>query len=122
MKMKVSDLRGADYVDMSGKSPVSVEPSRYEIAEAVRTKDFDTRGFQDDFKELTDEWNMGATLDEYRNRQRRYHARRIAYFVANGIDRPIRVTSDQHVVVDGLHRLKAAKHSGLVMVEVEVCS
>ncbi len=89
-----------------------MEPSSADIEKAVAEGTFETRGFQNNIKELTDEWNHGGSLDEYLRLSRQYHARRIAYFIVHPSNDPVMLDKNTGGVKEGLHRLKAAKHKG----------
>jgi hypothetical protein len=116
MKKKVSEIHYLPY----GENHVCVEPSRKEIKKAVRENNLEKRGFQKHRDELVAEWNETGSFEAYCDRARRYHAQRTAFFVVNGWqDHPITLTEDDWMI-DGLHRLLAAKYLGDEEVEVEI--
>jgi hypothetical protein len=117
MKKKVSEICNTKY----GENNVCCEPSKAEIESAVGEKDLEKRGFQEHLRELTTEWNKGSNFEEYCDCARKYHARRIAFFVVNRWDDPIMLNKDKHTVSEGLHRLKAAIYLHMETVEVEIC-
>ena len=97
---------------------MSCEPSTEEIQKAVREKDVEKREFQKDLPELIAEWQQLSGPERY-NQIRKYHARRIAFFVLNGWDdHPIILKQDGREVEEGSHRLRAAIHLGMDTVEV----
>lgn len=117
MKKEVAEILNSSYRQYD----ISSEPSKDEIERAVREKDFDERGFQRDLPELNAEWNKAnSSVEEYCDRMRQYHARRIACFVVNKWNDPILLKADGRTVREGTHRLKAAIHLGMETVEVEI--
>ena len=122
MEKLVDELEAGDWVEDHGDKKVSVQPSPEEIEEAISEGNFETRGFQNDCKEITAEWNReaGNSFEQYCRLRRQYHARRIAYFVVHGWDDPIVLHGDEHGIHDGLHRLKAAKHKGMKTISCRV--
>jgi hypothetical protein len=122
MQKKISEILIGPYVGLSRPDHPPCEPSAEEIERAVREKDREERGYQEHREELTAEWNkLRSSFEEYNDHERRYHARRIAFFVVNGWSNdPIVLQKDARSVHDGLHRLKAAKHMGLETVEVMI--
>ena len=103
MQKKVSKIENTEY----GQDSVCCEPSKADIQKAVDEKDFESRRFQEDFYELIAEWEAASKPERY-ERMRKYHAKRIAFFVVNGWDGPIVLNTDEHKIKEGLHRLKAA--------------
>ena len=118
VKKKITEIKNVLYAVYN----ISCEPTKEEIEKAVREKDFEVRAFQKDLAELNTEWNKNAEnrKEEYCLQQRRFHIRRIAYFVLYGWKEPILLCEDGCTVLDGLHRLKAAIHLSLEEVEVIV--
>ena len=114
MKKKISEIFSSLY----GQDNVCCEPSPEEIERAVREKDLEKREFQKDLAELIAEWYQVSGPERY-NEIRKYHARRIAFFVVNGWDNyPIVLKQDGREVEEGSHRLRAAIHLGMDTVEV----
>jgi predicted acyl esterase len=74
----------------NAQSPISpgqhlLEPSKEEIQKAVDEKNLETREFQEHEHELRAEWEQVSGPERY-DRIRKYHARRVAFFVVNGWD------------------------------------
>lgn len=125
MKKKIVEINIPAYVEFYGEKHISCEPTTEEIRLAVQNADFEEkRSFQGDIDELKSEWNKGVkSIDEYCARRREFHARRIAYFVkTNGWREPILLCVDGKTILDGSHRLKAAKYVGCEQVNVIVTS
>lgn len=118
MKEKITDIDNVCY----GVGNISCEPTDDEIKKAVQDKDIDSRSFQGCIDELNDEWNKHAQNEnEYYLLQKKYHVKRIAYFVVNGWNDPIIVVhKDGCKIKDGLHRFKAAIFKGMDTIDVEV--
>ena len=121
MKKKVSEIFNTHYVETDGQNHVSCEPSKEGIEVAVHKNDLEKRGFQEYRPQLIAQWNEGGNFEGYCDSARKYHASRIAFFVVNRWDDPIKLNKDEHTVKEGLHRLKAAIHLGIETVEVEIC-
>lgn len=121
IEKKLDDILIGPYVGMSFPDKPLCEPTPDEIDRAIRERDFDKRGYQKHAEELVKEWNgNGVTPQEYNRREQQYHARRIAYFVANDWqDAPI-LKQDGRSVHEGLHRIKAAKHRGDRTIKVQI--
>jgi hypothetical protein len=121
IEKNIDEIVIGPYVGVSFAGKPSCEPTHEQIDRAIREKDFDERGYQENMNELIDEWNRdGASPDEYNQRERDYHARRIAYFVENGWhDAPI-LKKDGRSIDGGLHRIKAAKHRGDKTIKVRI--
>lgn len=117
MKKKVADITQVIYFDKTYSESRICNPTDEEIKQCVLNKEFEERSFQGDLKELKDEWNNNADYDTYCCRQRIYHARRIAYFVHFGGIGVITLYNDGKTVLDGGHRLRAAKFNGLSEVD-----
>jgi hypothetical protein len=115
MKKKVSEIFSLPY----GQDNISCEPFREEIEKAVREKNLEKRGFQEHLDELEVEWGKIPTPERY-DHIRNYHAKRIASFVVNPDDHPIKLKKDGREVSEGSHRLRAAIHLGIDEVEVEI--
>jgi hypothetical protein len=115
MEKIIDELKAGDWVEDHGENKVSVEPSPEEIEKAIAEDNLEMRGFQNDCKEITAEWNReaGNSFEEYCRLRRQYHARRIAYFIVHEWKDPIVLHDDKHGIKDGLHRLKATKHKGM---------
>jgi hypothetical protein len=112
MKKKVREIFRRPW----GQDGVSCEPSREEIERAVRENDLETRGFQEHLHELIAEWEQVTGPERY-DRIRKYHARRVAFFVVNKWDNSISLKEDRCEVDQGSHRLEAARFLGME----EVC-
>jgi hypothetical protein len=94
------------------------EPSPMEIQYAVDNDLLESRGYQTHFDELNLEWEEGLrSLQELADRQKSYHAKRIAHFVVHGWSDPI-ILDANGKITDGLHRLKAAIFMGKDEVDV----
>ena len=83
--MNVSQIFNTPY----GQNNISCEPSTEEIERAVRENNLEHRGFQGDLPELQQEWSKASSPEEWYDKVRKYHARRIAFFVVNNWKRPI---------------------------------
>jgi hypothetical protein len=118
MKKKVAEIINDSY----GEYNVSCEPSNEEIEKAIREEDFETGAFQDDLDKLKAEWEKARNFQEYCDSVKKYHIRRIAFFVVNKWKDPIVLNKDECTVKDGLHRLKAAIYSGMETVDVIMLS
>jgi len=114
MKKKVTEICNTPY----GENNVSCEPSKEEIERAIRENDFEKRAFQADLNELKGEWDKARSFEECCDYVRKYHIRRIAFFVVNKWDHPIVLNKDKCTVKDGLHRLKAAIYLDMETVDV----
>ena len=99
--------------------PFDTEPTSDEITRAVENGDLEKTPYSDHSQELTDQWvrECGGDLNDLLRRSRGYHARRIAYLVVHGWTDPI-VLDWKEKMIDGTHRLKAARHLKLPEVEV----
>ncbi len=117
MKKKVSEIKDVSY----SVGNIIFVISEDEIERAIREKDFETKSFQGDLHELNIEWNKEAkNFEEYADRQRKFHIRKIANFIENGWEEPILLFRDGYTILDGLHRLKAAKYLNQEEVDVIV--
>lgn len=96
-------------------------PTHADIQHAINENSLEPRNYQLDVKQLDDEWVHGCNgnIDEYCRLQKKYHAARIAYFVVNDWTDPI-VVSAEGKMIDGTHRLKAAKHQKRNEVEIRI--
>src|SRR5213594_6038 len=112
MKKNLDEIQTGPWVEEHGDKQYPVEPSFEDVEKAIAEGTFETRGFQNNIKELTDEWNYGGNLDEYLRLRKQYHARRIAHFVIHPSNDPVVLDKKTGGVKEGLHRLKAAKHKG----------
>lgn len=99
--------------------PFATEPTPDEIGQAVANRDLEPTPYSDRSQELTDQWvrESGGDLNDLLRRSRQYHARRIAYLVVHRWTDPI-VLDWNEKMIDGTHRLKAARHLKLPEVEV----
>jgi hypothetical protein len=94
------------------------EPSPMEIQYAVDNDLLESRGYQTHFDELNLEWEEGLrSLQELADRQKSYHAKRIAHFVVHGWSDPI-ILDANGKIRDGSHRLKAAIFMGKDEIDV----
>jgi hypothetical protein len=115
MKKRIIEINNAHY----GVGNVSCEPSIEEIQKAIQENDLETRSFQTDLTELNAEWNRKANNeDEYYALQKKYHSRRIAFFIVNGWADPILLYKDGCKIKDGLHRFKAAIYLKMEVIDV----
>jgi hypothetical protein len=112
VKKNLNEIQTGPWAEIHGEKVYSVEPSQADIEKAIVEGIFETRGFQNNIKELTDEWNRGGSLEEYLRLRRQYHAGRIAHFVVHPSDDPVVLDKNTGGVKEGLHRLKAAKYKG----------
>jgi len=112
MKKKVAEIKDVLY----GEGDISCEPAKEEIEKAILEKDFEMRSFQGDIEELKTEFKNSGV--ECYAQIKRYHKRRIAYLAVKGCKDPILLCKDECTILDGLHRLKAAKH--IVLKEIDV--
>jgi hypothetical protein len=120
---KICDIAIIPYGDCIDNVSVCCEPTRQEICDALNEGHLETRNYQNDLEALKSEWfdaSRGATdIDGWKKVVTRYHARRIAYFVANGWDDPIIVGSDGRIS-DGSHRIRAAMFTGMQEIKVRI--
>ena len=113
--MKISEIKDVREYGHKGRC---CEPSRTEITKAIEQREFEDREFQKDINSLISEWDRGGISPEESNRlATQYHARRIAYFVVNGWNKPI-VLYEDGTLKDGLHRIKAAQFKGMDTIDV----
>jgi hypothetical protein len=126
MIKQVSEIRHPPYgfYDLENQ-PMMADPSREDIEQAISAQELEKRGFQTHLPALKKEWEEGLSFptdkEEYAQRCRTYHARRIAYFVVNGWDGElIELKADGVSVSDGLHRLRAAIYMRKETVDVKV--
>jgi hypothetical protein len=86
------------------------EPTQDEVAAAVDKKELETRGLQEHWVELLEEWKRVPRL-ELPRLLREYHARRIAFFWFNGWADEDGIKICAHdVLEDGAHRFLSAKY------------
>lgn len=125
-KKKIEEIVLVQY----GECGISTEPTRDAVQKAIDNSELDSRNYQTDLDDLKEEWfgEVGSTSITNQDQAlafaravRRYHSRRVAYFVVNGWIDPIHVNSDG-VITDGSHRIRAAMHKGVAEVEVFVVS
>lgn len=97
------------------------EPTAADIQRAIENGELETRGAQAHRHELEVEWQQksGGNLDEQARQQKLYNARRIAHFVVCGWIDPI-VLAENGDMIEGTHRLKAARHKGIEKVGVRI--
>ena len=119
MKRKISDIKLVRYANKDANGvELQCEPARESIQFAIDNKEFELRGFQSHLDELMAEWGKNATtVQDWNERIRVYHARRIAHFVVHGWSDPI-ILDANGKITDGLHRLKAAIFMGKDEVDV----
>lgn len=111
---KIFEINNTKY----GQDNVSCEPTKEEIEKAVDDGNIDKRSFQGNLEELKKEWE-GKDEEKY-EAIREYHCRRIAYFVVNKWNEPIKLKRDGKTISDGLHRFKAALFLGYEYVDVVI--
>lgn len=99
--------------------PIVCDPTSGDISAAIAAKAFESRGFQSQLRELEAEWANSSSVEEYSTKVRTYHAQRIAHFVYHGWTEPIALTEEKKIT-DGLHRLRAAIHKGMLEVEATI--
>jgi hypothetical protein len=117
LKKRLEEILNPDY----GQYGISSEPSKADIEAAISKSEYESRGFQEHLEELNNEWKVSVSgVQEYCERIRHYHARRIAFFVVNGWSDPVELHSDGSTVKDGLHRLKAAKYMQCETIDVVI--
>lgn len=85
MEKNVSEIYNVSY----GENGVCCEPSKDQIEMAVNKNELERRGFQCDKDKITAECNKGKNFEEYCDCMRKYHTRRIAFFVVNKWTDPI---------------------------------
>ncbi|MFM2217075.1 MAG: hypothetical protein RL240_1393 [Planctomycetota bacterium] len=120
MMRKIADIPIVTYASTVDGVQMGCEPTRDEIQRAIDDKQFEQRGFQTHFDELQTEWESNvSSAQEWNERIRTYHTRRIAHFVVQGWTDPIILTAGGKMK-DGLHRFKAAIFMGMVEVEVTI--
>ncbi|MGD0885223.1 MAG: ParB N-terminal domain-containing protein [Thermodesulfovibrionales bacterium] len=113
MKKKVAEINSAiKYAVFCGGQTIPCEPSSADIQDARDQKNYETRSFQDP--------KVLAELGTDAIKHKKFHAEKIAYFAAKGCKEPILLYNDETTILDGLHRVKAAKCSGLEEVDVIV--
>jgi hypothetical protein len=124
---KIADIKPIPYGFNVG-TIYSAEPSRMEIQFAIDNGQLEDRGYQTHFDELNREWEGGLSfepaeefrsLQEFADRQRSYHAKRIAHFVVHGWSDPI-ILDANGKIRDGSHRLKAAIFMGKDEIDVSI--
>jgi hypothetical protein len=121
---KIADIKPIPYGFNVG-TIYFAEPSRMEIQYSVDNGLLESRGYQTHFDELNLEWEEGLSfeleesrsLQELADRQRSYHAKRIAHFVVHGWSDPI-ILDANGKIKDGSHRLKAAIFMGKDEIDV----
>ena len=118
---KISELPEPHYGVLQDGRFYDFNPAQADIQRAIDEKRFDARGFQTHKEELKAEWlrDCNESADEYCRLQKEYHAARIAYFVVTGWIDPIKVAANGDMI-DGAHRLKAAKFMGKDEVEIRI--
>ena len=88
------------------------EPTQAEISDAVNKKEVETRGLQEHWQGLLEEWKR-VPESELPHVLRQYHARRIAFFWLNGWAEDDAIEICVHdVLEDGAHRFLSAKYKG----------
>lgn len=64
---------------------------------------------------------MNADYNEYLKRKKKYHIERIAYLVTSKEwEKPIKVRSDYKTIIDGQHRVWAAKYLDKEEIKAEI--
>jgi hypothetical protein len=133
---KIADIRNVKYGFNELGKVYYCEPSPVDIQFAIDHGQLEDRGYQTYDNDLMREWKEGLrfepdegssfdaeeesrSLQEFADRCRRYHAKRIAYFVVNGWTDPIILNADGSMK-DGLHRFKAAIFKGMDEVDVTI--
>lgn len=125
IKKKLSDLLPCPYAECG----ISVEPSDEEIRLAVEKVDLEERGMDQHHAEIK-AWlfagsNNGSDVAAVVRMMKDYHARRVAYFVVNGLPagdpHPITITGENRVIA-GNHRVRAARFLKMTEVEVGIAS
>ena len=115
MIRKIKDIEPVPYGFKTPKFYLA-EPSHMEIQYALDNGLFESRGYQTHHDELNHEWKEGLSfeldeesrsLQEFADRKKSYHAKRIAHFVVHGWSDPIILDANGRIT-DGSHRLKAA--------------
>jgi len=115
---KIKELKWSRYVDTVNGQQVDCEPSEEAIRTALDNSDLESLHYHDET--LVPEWKSGArSIDEWGRLVRSYHARRIAYLVANKCEDAISIRQDGFIT-DGNHRVRAAAFRGLAEIEVVV--
>lgn len=115
---KIADLKPSRYGYTVNDQAVDCEPSTEDIARALREGRLETRHYHDET--LLPEWKANArSIEEWGRLVRDYHARRIAYLVANKCDDPISVKKSGFIT-DGNHRIRAVAFRGLTEIQVRV--
>jgi hypothetical protein len=119
MIRRIADIPFVRYVntDTNGVN-ILCEPTREDIQLAINNKEHEQRGFQSHLNELEAEWGKNVKNgQEWNERIRVYHTRRIAHFIVHGWIDPIILNADG-TMKDGLHRLKAAIFMGKDEIDV----
>jgi hypothetical protein len=95
-----------------------VEPSPMDIRNAINAQALEAQNYSEERVSVENRFKAQANGRdlEYQRLMRQYHAQRIAYLVVHGWDLPIRIRPDGRML-DGTHRLKAAKFKGMPVVE-----
>ncbi len=133
MLKKIEDIPKVPYGFRHNGKVYLCEPSHQEIQFAIDNGQLENRGYQTHEDDLMREWEEGLrfeleeesrSLQEFIDRRRIYHAKRIAHFVVHGWTDPIILEAKVKMVevkmVDGSHRLKAAIYMGKEEVEVVI--
>lgn len=120
---KTGEIKFVKYGDKFGDTVRWCDPSDEDVQRALDEGQLEERDYQADVEELKSEWYSaskgGRDSDEWVRQVKGYHARRVAFFVENGWDDPITITSDGQIR-DGSHRLRAAIFKGRGEVDVVV--
>jgi hypothetical protein len=88
------------------------EPTPEDVAEAIRNREFETRGLQQHAQQLQQEWEQHVAVEDRQTAVRRYHARRMAFLWVNGwSEEDVIKVCVCDVLEDGAHRLLAAKYN-----------
>jgi len=92
-----------------------------EIKKAIDSGKVEDRSFQYDLEELQKEWNNNsASIKDYCQQEQAYHINRIATLVIKNNFDPILLYKDKQTILDGQHRVLAAKYLNMSEIEAFV--
>jgi hypothetical protein len=114
IRKKVSQARR----QLWGQDDVSCEPSDEDVRKAIDVKELESRSFQD--KAVEAEPMGEQTLEKRHAGIKQFHTRRIAYWVKHEWRDPLVLAQDGCTIIEGSHRLWAAKYKGMTEVDCVV--
>jgi hypothetical protein len=114
----VHTIQDRIYIDSAPSGQMNVEPLDADIQAALDAGRFSAVIFSEHGQAFSSQlWmDCGQIPEKYIQAKKAEHAARIAGFVTKGWKSPLRIRPDG-VMMDGTHRLKAAKFKGLKEIE-----